>query len=63
MCKTCQIREANLNIKLLCYLLSGELQLLVSSVISDGPAEDLYGIFINRVRRDRPPEYLEKVRG
>ncbi|KAJ4832191.1 hypothetical protein Tsubulata_009016 [Turnera subulata] len=25
-----------------------------------GPAEDLYGIFINRVRRERPPEYLEK---
>ncbi|XP_051113596.1 flagellar radial spoke protein 5 isoform X1 [Andrographis paniculata] len=28
-----------------------------------GPAEDLYGIFINRVRRERPPEYLEDVRG
>lgn len=28
-----------------------------------GPAEDLYGIFINRVRRERPPEILEKVRG
>ncbi|KAL0417615.1 UNVERIFIED_CONTAM: putative aryl-alcohol dehydrogenase [Sesamum radiatum] len=28
-----------------------------------GPAEDLYGIFINRVRRERPPEYLENVRG
>ncbi|KAM1100232.1 hypothetical protein ACFX19_006813 [Malus domestica] len=28
-----------------------------------GPAEDLYGIFINRVRQERPPEYLEKVRG
>ncbi|KZV48121.1 hypothetical protein F511_28763 [Dorcoceras hygrometricum] len=28
-----------------------------------GPAEDLYGIFVNRVRRERPPEYLEKVRG
>ncbi|XWS52857.1 hypothetical protein CRYUN_Cryun11dG0108200 [Craigia yunnanensis] len=28
-----------------------------------GPAEDLYGIFINRVRRERPPEYLNKVRG
>uniref|UniRef100_A0A803N285 NADP-dependent oxidoreductase domain-containing protein n=1 Tax=Chenopodium quinoa TaxID=63459 RepID=A0A803N285_CHEQI len=28
-----------------------------------GPAEDLYGIFINRVRRERPPEVLEKVRG
>ncbi|XP_031402797.1 flagellar radial spoke protein 5 isoform X1 [Punica granatum] len=28
-----------------------------------GPAEDLYGIFINRVRKERPPEYLEKVRG
>ncbi|KAJ4901760.1 NAD(P)-linked oxidoreductase superfamily protein [Raphanus sativus] len=30
---------------------------------SDSPAEDLYGIFINRVRRERPPEYLEKVKG
>eukprot|EP00268_Persea_americana_P027287 TRINITY_DN26707_c0_g2_i1.p1 TRINITY_DN26707_c0_g2~~TRINITY_DN26707_c0_g2_i1.p1 ORF type:complete len:267 (+),score=33.43 TRINITY_DN26707_c0_g2_i1:115-915(+) len=28
-----------------------------------GPAEDLYGIFINRVRRERPPELLEEVRG
>ncbi|CAL5352629.1 unnamed protein product [Camellia sinensis] len=28
-----------------------------------GPAEDLYGIFINRVRRERPPEFLETVRG
>lgn len=28
-----------------------------------GPAEDLYGIFINRVRRERPPEFLDKVRG
>ncbi|XP_020421689.1 L-glyceraldehyde 3-phosphate reductase isoform X3 [Prunus persica] len=28
-----------------------------------GPAEDLYGIFINRVRQERPPEFLEKVRG
>ncbi|KAL9247300.1 hypothetical protein vseg_020744 [Gypsophila vaccaria] len=28
-----------------------------------GPAEDLYGIFINRVRRERPPQLLEKVRG
>ncbi|KAJ4713067.1 Aldo/keto reductase family oxidoreductase [Melia azedarach] len=28
-----------------------------------GPAEDLYGIFINQVRRERPPELLEKVRG
>ncbi|KAL3518507.1 hypothetical protein ACH5RR_021096 [Cinchona calisaya] len=28
-----------------------------------GPAEDLYGIFINRVRRERPPEILENVRG
>ncbi|XVE79286.1 hypothetical protein DITRI_Ditri14bG0045700 [Diplodiscus trichospermus] len=28
-----------------------------------GPAEDLYGIFINRVRRERPPEYLDKLRG
>ncbi|XP_022985985.1 flagellar radial spoke protein 5 isoform X2 [Cucurbita maxima] len=28
-----------------------------------GPAEDLYGIFINRVRRERPPELLESIRG
>ncbi|KAK9061604.1 hypothetical protein SSX86_018786 [Deinandra increscens subsp. villosa] len=28
-----------------------------------GPAEDLYGLFINRVRRERPPELLEKVKG
>eukprot|EP00262_Sarcandra_glabra_P002782 TRINITY_DN13170_c2_g1_i1.p1 TRINITY_DN13170_c2_g1~~TRINITY_DN13170_c2_g1_i1.p1 ORF type:complete len:399 (+),score=50.08 TRINITY_DN13170_c2_g1_i1:43-1197(+) len=28
-----------------------------------GPAEDLYGIFINRVRRESPPELLEEVRG
>ncbi|CAH8306370.1 unnamed protein product [Eruca vesicaria subsp. sativa] len=28
-----------------------------------GPAEDIYGIFINKVRRERPPEYLEKVKG
>ncbi|KAF3624793.1 putative fatty acyl-CoA reductase 1-like [Capsicum annuum] len=28
-----------------------------------GPAEDLYGIFINRVRRERPPELQETVRG
>ncbi|WOL17741.1 flagellar radial spoke protein 5 [Canna indica] len=28
-----------------------------------GPSEDLYGIFINRVRRERPPEQLEEVRG
>ncbi|PKU66303.1 flagellar radial spoke protein 5 [Dendrobium catenatum] len=28
-----------------------------------GPAEDLYGIFINRVRRERPPEFLEEIRG
>ncbi|XP_077235837.1 NAD(P)-linked oxidoreductase superfamily protein [Tasmannia lanceolata] len=28
-----------------------------------GPAEDLYGIFINRVRRERPPEFLEEVKG
>ncbi|CAI9088688.1 OLC1v1023092C1 [Oldenlandia corymbosa var. corymbosa] len=28
-----------------------------------GPAEDLYGIFINRVRRERPPEVLDSVRG
>ncbi|KAL5974616.1 hypothetical protein ACLOJK_031286 [Asimina triloba] len=29
----------------------------------DGPAEELYGIFINRVRRERPPELLREVRG
>ncbi|PSR89872.1 Flagellar radial spoke protein [Actinidia chinensis var. chinensis] len=28
-----------------------------------GPAEDLYGIFINRVRRERPPDFLETVKG
>ncbi|KAL1203517.1 putative oxidoreductase [Cardamine amara subsp. amara] len=28
-----------------------------------GPAEDLYGIFINKVRRERTPEYLEKIKG
>lgn len=28
-----------------------------------GPAEDLYGIFINRVRRERPPEFLDGIRG
>ncbi|KAB5541694.1 hypothetical protein DKX38_014668 [Salix brachista] len=34
-----------------------------SSNTADGPAEDLYGIFINRIRRERPPEVLERVRG
>lgn len=28
-----------------------------------GPAEDLYGIFINKVRRERPSEYMDRVRG
>ncbi|OVA05965.1 Aldo/keto reductase [Macleaya cordata] len=28
-----------------------------------GPAEDLYGIFINKVRRERPPEFLEQIKG
>uniref|UniRef100_A0A804MLU6 NADP-dependent oxidoreductase domain-containing protein n=1 Tax=Zea mays TaxID=4577 RepID=A0A804MLU6_MAIZE len=28
-----------------------------------GPAEDLYGMFINRIRRERPPEFLEEVKG
>nr|XP_027106364.1 uncharacterized protein LOC113726700 [Coffea arabica] len=28
-----------------------------------GPAEDLFWIFINRVRRERPPEVLENIRG
>ena len=36
---------------------------LCSSGFADGPAEDLYGIFINRVRRERPAELLEQVRG
>lgn len=31
--------------------------------MADGPAEDLYGIFINRIRRERPPEFLETVKG
>ncbi|GKD52266.1 flagellar radial spoke protein 5 [Tanacetum coccineum] len=31
--------------------------------VADGPAEDLYGLFINRVRRERPPEFLENVKG
>ena len=30
---------------------------------ADGPAEDLYGIFINRVRRERPTDFLETVKG
>ncbi|XP_062171572.1 flagellar radial spoke protein 5 [Alnus glutinosa] len=28
-----------------------------------GPAEDLYGIFINRVRRERPSEFVDNIRG
>ncbi|CAN6438767.1 unnamed protein product [Victoria cruziana] len=28
-----------------------------------GPAEDLYGIFINRVRRERPAELLNEIKG
>ncbi|KAJ3681567.1 hypothetical protein LUZ60_016056 [Juncus effusus] len=28
-----------------------------------GPAEDLYGLFINRVRRERPPEMLQEIKG
>uniref|UniRef100_A0A0E0M4P2 NADP-dependent oxidoreductase domain-containing protein n=1 Tax=Oryza punctata TaxID=4537 RepID=A0A0E0M4P2_ORYPU len=28
-----------------------------------GPAEDLYGLFINRVRRERPPELLQEIKG
>jgi hypothetical protein len=31
--------------------------------VADGPAEDLYGMFINRVRRERPAEMLEEVKG
>jgi aryl-alcohol dehydrogenase-like predicted oxidoreductase len=33
------------------------------TVLADGPAEDLYGLFINRVRRERPPELLEEIKG
>lgn len=39
-----------------------QLEFMLVDVL-DGPAEDLYGIFINRVRRERPPEVLDKVRG
>ncbi|XP_031474190.1 flagellar radial spoke protein 5-like isoform X3 [Nymphaea colorata] len=28
-----------------------------------GPAEDLYGTFLNRVRRERPPELLNEIKG
>uniref|UniRef100_A0A0D9XGX8 NADP-dependent oxidoreductase domain-containing protein n=1 Tax=Leersia perrieri TaxID=77586 RepID=A0A0D9XGX8_9ORYZ len=28
-----------------------------------GPAEDLYGLFINKVRRERPPELLQEIKG
>ncbi|KAK4492255.1 hypothetical protein RD792_003058 [Penstemon davidsonii] len=42
---------------------NGKDSLDICRVVNDGPAEDLYGIFINRVRRERPPEYLENVRG
>ena len=31
--------------------------------LADGPAEDLFGIFINRVRRERPPDFFENIRG
>jgi hypothetical protein len=30
---------------------------------ADGPAEDLYGIFINRVRRERGEEVAHRVKG
>jgi hypothetical protein len=30
---------------------------------ADGPAEDLYGIFINRVRRERGEEVANSVKG
>lgn len=36
---------------------------LVVEDVADGPAEDLYGIFINRVRRERGDELASKVRG
>jgi aryl-alcohol dehydrogenase-like predicted oxidoreductase len=32
-------------------------------VLTDGPAEDLYGMLINRVRRERPPELLVEIKG
>jgi hypothetical protein len=41
----------------------GHFLLFESFYVVDGPAEDLYGIFINRVRRERPPEFLDNVRG
>ncbi|KAI3985092.1 hypothetical protein MKX01_027178 [Papaver californicum] len=38
---------------------------LSTFVLADhyGPAEDLYGIFINKVLRERPPELLENIKG
>lgn len=49
------------DIKCCCYV--NGFMFLIHYCLTDGPAEDLYGIFINRVRRERPPEYLENVRG
>ncbi|WCJ41778.1 NAD(P)-linked oxidoreductase superfamily protein [Euphorbia peplus] len=28
-----------------------------------GPAEEVYGVFINRVRRERTPEFLDQIKG
>ncbi|PRQ33178.1 putative pyridoxine 4-dehydrogenase [Rosa chinensis] len=44
-------------------LMLDSLHLIWQIYLIYGPAEDLYGIFINRVRKERPPEFLEKVRG
>lgn len=32
-------------------------------ILADGPAEDLYGIFINRVRRERGEELAFNIKG
>ncbi|XP_048544972.1 uncharacterized protein LOC125523943 [Triticum urartu] len=37
--------------------------MLLEKLMHYGPAEDLYGMFINKVRREPPPEMLEEVRG
>jgi aryl-alcohol dehydrogenase-like predicted oxidoreductase len=44
----------------LCFVMSSSLGL---EDVVDGPAEDLYGIFINRVRRERGDELASQVRG
>lgn len=45
------------------YLCAHEWPLVVDDDIADGPAEDLYGLFINRVRRERGDELASQVRG